>query len=359
MDNNKKIKVFIVDDQRVVRNVIRKMITTDPRIEVVGEASNPFEASELIPEKEPDVLTLDVEMPRMDRMEFLRKLMPQYPIPVIMVSSTTEEGSEKAILAMQYGAVDFVTKPDGGAITLESTQAELIQKIKTASTINIDRWLKQLKYKSLPLINNPMAGKSGKSKYNLVAIGASTGGVTAIRQVLSTVPRDFPCIVITQHMPPGFTATFAKGVSKDFGLDVREAKDQDIIQTGRIYVAPGDFHLVVNKRNGINHTVGLTRAEKVNGHRPSVDVLFHSIVDNKLASETIGVILTGMGMDGAKGLLAMREAGSRTIGESEQSALIYGMPKVAYEIGGVEEQLPLSQMVNKIKNYLNYSGQYV
>jgi|JI10StandDraft_1071094.scaffolds.fasta_scaffold06311_4 two-component system chemotaxis response regulator CheB len=359
MDNNKKIKVFIVDDQRVVRNVIRKMITTDPQIEVVGEASNPFEASELIPEVEPDVLTLDVEMPRMDGVEFLKKLMPQYPIPVIMVSSTTEEGSEKAIQAMQNGAVDFVTKPDGGAITLESTQEELIQKIKNASTVNIERWLKQVKYKSYAPTLNPTAVKSFKSKYNLIAIGASTGGVTAIRQVLSTVPKDFPCIVITQHMPPGFTATFAKGVSKDYGLDVREAKDQDLIQTGRIYIAPGDYHLIVNRRNGNTHTVGLTRAEKVNGHRPSVDVLFHSIVENKLANETIGVILTGMGMDGAKGLLAMREAGSRTLGESEQSALIYGMPKVAYELGGVEEQLSLSQMVPKLKTYLNYSGQYV
>ncbi len=359
MDSNRKIKVFIVDDQRVVRNIIKKMITSDPQIEVVGEASNPYEASELIPELEPDVLTLDVEMPRMDGVEFLRKLMPQYPIPVIMVSSTTEEGSEKAILAIQYGAVDFVTKPDGGAFTLESTQVELIQKIKTASTINIDRWLKHLKYKSLPLVANPNAGKQHKSKYNLIAIGASTGGVTAIREVLSTVPKDFPCIVITQHMPPGFTATFAKGVSKDFGLDVREAKDLDLIQAGRIYIAPGDFHLVVNRRNGINHTVGLTQTEKVNGHRPSVDVLFHSIVENKLAPETIGIILTGMGMDGAKGLLAMRDAGSRTIGENEQSALIYGMPKVAHDIGAVEEQLPLSMMVSKLKTYLNYSGLYV
>lgn len=359
MDNNRKIKVFVVDDQRVIRNVIKKMLATDPQLEVVGEASNPFEASELIPEVEPDVLTLDVEMPRMDGVEFLSKLMPQYPIPVIMVSSTTEEGSERAIQAMQNGAIDFVTKPDGGAITLENTQDELIQKIKAAAFVDMNRWLAHLKYKALTATPPPSNAKRPKSKYNLIAIGASTGGVTAIRQVLSTVPKDFPCIVITQHMPPGFTATFAKGVSKDYGLDVREAKDQDPIQPGRIYVAPGDYHLVVNKRNGINHTVGLTRSDKVNGHRPSVDVLFYSIVENKLAPETIGVILTGMGADGAKGLLAMRDAGSRTLGESEHSCLIYGMPKAAYDIGAVEEQLALSQMVPKLKTYLNYTGSYV
>lgn len=354
--DNKKIKVFIIDDQRVVRNVIKKMLSTDPDILVVGEASNPFEASELIPEVEPDVLTLDVEMPRMDGVEFLRKLMPQYPIPVIMVSSTTEEGSEKAILAMQYGAVDFVTKPDGGALALENTQAALIQKIKEASTVNIERWLRKTKFIPREPSRIRQSSKIERSKYNLIAIGASTGGVTAIRQLLSEVPRDFPCMVITQHMPPGFTATFAKGVSKDFGLDVKEAQNQDLIQTGRIYIAPGDYHLVVNKRNGLNHTVGLLKTDKVNGHRPSVDVLFSSIVENKLAQETIGIILTGMGMDGAKGLLALREAGARTIGETEQSALIYGMPKVAHDIGAVEEQLPLSQMVSRLKYFLNYSS---
>ena len=352
--DNRKIKVFIIDDQRVVRNVIKKMLSTDPDIVVVGEASNPFEASELIPEVEPDVLTLDVEMPRMDGVEFLRKLMPQYPIPVIMVSSTTEEGSEKAFLAMQYGAFDFVTKPDGGALALENTQSELIQKIKEASTINIERWLRQTKFRPNELNQNQKLGKSEKSRFSLIAIGASTGGVTAIRQLLSEVPRDFPCIVITQHMPPGFTTTFAKGVSKDFGLDVREAQNQDLVQAGRIYIAPGDYHLIVNKRNGLNHTVSLTKGD--NGHRPSVDVLFSSIVENKLAGETIGVILTGMGMDGAKGLLALREAGAKTIGENEQSALIYGMPKVAYDIGAVEEQLPLSQMVSRLKYFLNYSS---
>lgn len=359
MDNNRKIKVFVIDDQRIIRNVIKKMLATDPGLEVVGEASNPFEASELIPEVEPDVLTLDVEMPKMDGVEFLSKLMPQYPIPVIMVSSTTEEGSEKAIQAIQNGAIDFVTKPDGGALTLEHTQEELIQKIKAAAFIDMDKWLAHLKYKTIAATNQTVNHNRPKSKYNLIVIGASTGGVTAIRQVLSTVPKDFPCILITQHMPPGFTATFAKGVSKDFGLDVREARDEDPIQNGRIYIAPGDFHMVVNKRIGINHTVGLNQKDKVNGHRPSVDVLFSSVVENKLAPETIGVILTGMGMDGAKGLLAMRDAGSRTLGESEHSALIYGMPKAAYDIGAVEEQLSLNQIIPKLKTYLNYSGSYV
>ncbi|MBK8397066.1 MAG: chemotaxis response regulator protein-glutamate methylesterase [Leptospiraceae bacterium] len=355
--DNKKIKVFIVDDQRVVRGVIKKMLSTDPDIIVVGEASNPFEASELIPDLDPDVLTLDVEMPRMNGVEFLQKLMPQYPIPVIMFSSTTEEGSEKAFLAMRYGAIDFVTKPDGGANSLENTQTELIQKIKNASTVNMEKWLRKIKLRPQDS-NARKLGSQETTKHNLIAIGASTGGVTAIRQILSDIPNDFPCIVITQHMPPGFTSTFAKGVAKDFGLDVREAQNQDLIQRGRIYIAPGDFHLVVNKRNGVSHTVGLTKADKVNGHRPSVDVLFSSIVENKLAQETIGIILTGMGMDGAKGMLALREAGAKTIGESEQSALIYGMPKVAYDIGGVEEQLNLSQMVPRLKHYLNYSSSY-
>ncbi|MCB1158048.1 MAG: chemotaxis response regulator protein-glutamate methylesterase [Leptospiraceae bacterium] len=350
--NDEKIKVFIIDDQKIVRNIIKKILSSDPDFVVVGEASNPYEASELIPDAEPDVLTLDVEMPRMDGVEFLKKLMPQYPIAVLMLSSTTEEGSEKAITAMKYGAVDFITKPDGMILKLEAIQDELIHKLKIAAKIDIEKFLYQLELKKKYSLPNKTSGK--KNAYKYIAMGASTGGVTAIRQILSDIPKRFPGIIIVQHMPAGFTNNFAKSVSKEFDLNVQEAKNEDILEDGKIYIAPGDYHVVLKRKQG-KCVINLLSTDKVNGHRPSVDVLFHSIAENNLAPETLAVILTGMGADGAKGMLALRNAGSKTIGQDEVSSLIYGMPKVANDIGGVDEQISLTQIASKMKYYINYS----
>lgn len=329
-----KIKVLIIDDSLIFRETVAKGIGNDQGIEVVGTAADVFIARDKILDLEPDVLTLDVQMPRMNGIEFLKKLMPQYPLPVVMVSSV----SEHVFDALNAGAVDFVTKPDIRAQrTLDSFINELIIKIKIASMAKVGHLKKD--YVGYQLAE----GHDSPNPNTIIAIGASTGGTEAIYEVIRALPRDMPGIVVVQHMPPVFTGMYAARLNQSCRMEVKEAQNGDLILPGKVLIAPGgEYHMRVNCRaNG--YIVELVKGDKVNGHCPSVDVLFNSIA-NKVGENAIGVILTGMGYDGAKGLLNMKKAGAMTIGQDEQSCVVYGMPKVAYDIGGVTKQTTLKNI---------------
>lgn len=330
----KRIKVLIVDDSIVFREMLAREISFDPAIEVVGKAANPYEASDMIVELEPDVLTVDVEMPRMNGIEFVRRLMPQYPIPVVMISALNTAVFE----ALQAGAVDFVCKPESGSTdrTVKAFVNELIIKIKIASTAKVGDEKSELKY------NHSIASVGAGSNKKIVAIGASTGGTEAINYIIRNLPVDMPGILIVQHMPPVFTRMFAERLNDTCPLEVREARDGDRILPGLVLIAPGEYQMTV-AHAGANYTVKCRPGERVNGHCPSVDVLFHSVAEQYKAN-SVGIILTGMGYDGAKGLLAMRQKGARTIGQDERTSIVYGMPKVAYNIGAVERQSSLEKI---------------
>ncbi len=331
--NNKKIRVLVVDDSLVFRETIARGIGKDKGIEVVATAPDPFVARDKIIEFEPDVMTLDVEMPKMDGIEFLRRLMPQYPLPVVVVSAV----SSSVFDALNAGAVDFVTKPDSRfGSSMDSLINELIVKIKIASTAKLGHW------KENKNVDNVLGSTNAKNKNVIIAIGASTGGTEAIYEVIRKFPEDMPGVVIVQHMPPVFTKMYAERLNNTCSLNVREAKTGDIVVPGTVLIAPGDHHMKLRKGGGV-YSVECFKGEKVNGHCPSVDVLFDSV--SKVAGRNaIGIILTGMGSDGAKGLLEMRRNGAKTIGQDEQSSVVYGMPKVAYDIGAVEKQAPISDI---------------
>ena len=340
MNIKKKIRVLVVDDSIVYRELISKGISEDPGIDVVATAIDPYDARDKIIEYQPDVMTLDVEMPKMNGIEFLRKLMPQYPIPVIVISSA----SKSVFDALNAGAVDFVAKPDMNAgRNIESYINELVIKIKIASTANLSHWKKDLK---------KVISYEKKSCWNnkLIAIGASTGGTEAIFSVLKSLPKDMPGIVIVQHMPPVFTNMYAQRLDNNVALRVKEAETGDIVQQGCALIAPGDAHMKVVK-SGSTYKVVCFKGEKVNGHCPSVDVLFNSVAQ-EAGKNAIGVILTGMGYDGAKGLLSMRKNGARTVGQDQHSSVVYGMPKVAYDLGAVEEQAALVNIPKIIYSFL-------
>lgn len=338
-----KIKVLVVEDSIVFRELLVRCLKTDPALEVVATASNPYEARDAIIEYNPDVMTLDVELPRMSGIEFLQKLMPQYPVPTVMISSL----SDAVFDAMDAGAVDFVNKPSGlSAEQLNNfMKTELITKIKIASTVKVGN-LKKLK----PMPQVPV-GVNSSDNVQVVAIGASTGGTEAIFDVVKRFNRDIPGVVIVQHMPPGFTKMYAERLDNQCKVAVKEAENGDILERGKVLIAPGDKHMKLTRVGGL-YRVECFDDEKVSGHRPSVDVLFKSVA-KAAASDAVGVILTGMGSDGAKGLLAMRKAGAHTIGEDEKSCVVYGMPKVAYDIGAVEHQCPLENVAAKIYSTLN------
>lgn len=342
MKVSRKIKVLIVDDSLLFRETLAKEIAKDFGIEVIGTAENPFVARDKILELRPDVVTLDVEMPKMDGIAFLKKLMPQYPLPVIVVSSVGANVFE----ALDAGAVDFVTKPDisktGG---MNSFINELIVKIKIASTAKVGSFKKD--YEAVKIISNHGVDISN----TILAIGASTGGTEAIYSIITALPRDMPGILIVQHMPPVFTKLYADRLNNSCMLEVKEAQDGDQVKPGRVLVAAGDFHMRLAKGPG-GYFVKCAQGERVNGHCPSVDVLFDSVAD-VAKDKAIGVILTGMGADGAKGLLNMRKQGAYTIGQDEKSSTVYGMPMVAYNIGAVAKQLPLNKIAEEICSHLS------
>lgn len=334
------IRVLIVDDSATARAVLRDILENDPDIEVVGSASDAYVARDKIVELRPDVICLDVEMPRMDGITFLRRLMHYVPIPVVMVSSLTQNGAKTTLEALEAGAVDFVPKPHSHIYDgKDEMRDELLTKIKMASRVRVHQ-------RALQSIRQANTTSLAETTNKILAIGASTGGTEALKKVLMGLPRNAPGTVIVQHMPANFTAPFAERLNALCAMEVREARNGDSITPGVVLIAPGDYHMVV-RRSGARYYVEIGSGDKVSGHRPSADVLLNSVA--KIAgANAIGVILTGMGGDGARGLLAMRNAGARTIGQDEASCIVYGMPKVAYELGAVERQLPLSKIAEGI-----------
>jgi two-component system chemotaxis response regulator CheB len=334
----------------LVRELLTAGLAKDPELEVVGSAANPFIARDKIVELRPDVLTLDVEMPRMDGVDFLRRLMPQYPIPVIMVSALTQKGAQITLEALEAGAIDFVTKPSTDvARGLNQMLADLRQKIKMAAQVDLSAWKHRAVRREKP---GPVVVRTALSESTdkVIAIGASTGGTEAIRRVISTFPANMPGIVIVQHMPPGFTKHFSDNLNEICEMDVQEAQTGDRVMPGRVLIAPGGKHMTVRRSGGI-YLVDCQEGENVNGHCPSVDVLFHSVA-RYVAGNAVGVILTGMGGDGADGLLAMRQAGAKTIAQDEASCVVFGMPKVAIERGAVERIGPLDSIPQLIVSTL-------
>lgn len=343
MYSSKKIKVLVIDDSLLFRETVARGIGTDKGIEVVGTAADPYQARDKIIELEPDVLTLDIEMPKMSGIEFLKKLMPQYPLPVVVVSAL----SDNVFKALDAGAVDFVAKPGGLKTSgMEIFINELIVKIKIASlakvSIHKNEYINEIADKCNCVVREEM----------IIAIGASTGGTEALYDIIKSMPRDMIGIVIAQHMPPLFTKMYAERLNNSCKMQVEEAKHGDLITPGKVLIAPGDYHMKVNKK-GKSYIVELSKEDKVNGHRPSVDVLFNSVAE-KAGSKSIGVILTGMGYDGAKGLMNMKKKGALTIGQDEKSCIVYGMPKVAYDIGAVLEQIPLCKIPQRILSYIKW-----
>jgi two-component system chemotaxis response regulator CheB len=334
------IRVLIVDDSATARAVLKEILSSDPAIEVVATAADAYIARDKIVDLKPDVVCLDVEMPRMDGITFLKKLMHYMPVPVIMVSSLTQSGAKTTLDALEAGAVDFVPKPhsyiyDGK----DEMRSELLEKIKSAAKAKV---FQRVMRRHEQANTTSLAETTNK----IVAIGASTGGTEALKDVLMALPRNAPGTVVVQHMPANFTGPFADRLNTLCAMEIREARNGDSIVPGVVLIAPGDYHMVV-RRSGARYYVEIGNGDKVSGHRPSADVLLNSVA--KIAgSNAIGVILTGMGGDGARGLLAMRNAGAKTIGQDEASSVVYGMPKVAYELGAVEKQMPLLKIAQGI-----------
>ncbi len=339
------IKVLIVDDSIVFRELLVQNLGRDPAIQVVGTARDPFEARDAILALKPDVMTLDIELPRMNGIEFLRKLMPQYPLPVVVISSL----SDKVFDAMNAGAVDFVAKPAvSSRKQLEDfVRNELLVKIKIASSARISNIKKSV------MLNHANPERMSVNRGNLVvAIGASTGGTEAIFHVVKGFGKDIPGIVCVQHMPPGFTQMYAKRLDDECQIRVKEAETGDRVLPGHMLIAPGgDRHMRLVKVGG-SYQVEIKPGPRVNGHCPSVEVLFDSVA-KAAGPDAVGIILTGMGGDGAKGLLAMRKAGARTIGQDESTCVVYGMPKVAYDLGAVEYQEKLTDIAQRTYALLN------
>lgn len=337
----RKIRVLVIDDSLVFRETVARGIANDPGIEVVGTAADVFDARDKIIELEPDVLTLDVEMPRMNGIEFLKRLMPQYPLPVVMVSAV----SDSVFDALNAGAVDFVNKPDAAPRSMDHFINELIVKVKIASMAKVGHLKKE--YAGTKITG----GVGEKNRNAIIAIGASTGGTEAICEVVQAFPRDMPGVVIVQHMPPVFTRMYAQRLNNSCQMEVKEAESGDKIVAGRVLVAAGDKHMKVVRKGGV-YSVECFHGEKVSGHCPSVDVLFHSVAD-AAGPDAIGVILTGMGYDGAKGLLKMKQKGAMTIGQDEASSVVYGMPKVAYDIGAVVKQSSLRNIPQLVYSWIS------
>ncbi len=338
--NAKKIKVLVVDDSLLFREFIRRSLSTDPVIEVVALAGDPFEARDQILRFEPDVMTCDIEMPRMNGIEFLRRLLPQHAIPVVVVSTI----SEAVLDAMRAGAVDFVEKPNMGRVhDVEQFIRLLISKVKAAAQARVAHPAHALPGEQL---NQAAVKPSDK----LIVVGASTGGTEAIFQLLSSLPEQMPGFVIVQHIPAEFSRMYAARLNATTKFQVKEAESGDYVDKGKVLIAPGDKHVRLKKVGG-RFRVECLPGERINGHCPSVDVLFESAA-KEAGTQAIGIILTGMGYDGARGLLALRRKGARTIGQNEKSSVVYGMPKVAFELGAVEKQASLQDMPRMLLSML-------
>ncbi len=335
------IRVLIVDDSAIVRQVLRKQLSLDPEITVVATAPDPYVARDMILEHQPDVLTLDMEMPRMDGISFLRKLMHYHPIPTVVVSSLTPRGGELAMQALAAGAVEVMCKPKA-AYSVGDMARELARTLKVVARANVARKPAEIPPPHFRGAAAPLA----RTTHQILAIGASTGGVQALGEVLGALPPDLPGIMVAQHMPEAFTASFAAQLNRDTALDVKEARDGDSLTPGTVLIAPGNRHLLLGRSGARYHAV-LRDGPAVSGHRPSVDVMFRSVARTAGRNAT-GVILTGMGKDGAKGLLEMKEAGAHTIAQDEASCIVFGMPKVAIELGATDEVVPLGAVAGRL-----------
>lgn len=338
----RSIRVLIIDDSAIVRKVMSQELSKYPDIEVVGTAPNPYVGRDKIVSLEPDVITLDIEMPRMDGITFLRKLMKHYPLPVIVVSALTPKGSGLSLEALEIGAVDVVAKP-GGSYTVGDISQDLAQKIRIAARANVRGRQQEKERESAP----PEVCTALRQTTNkVIAIGASTGGTEALKKVLTHMPPNAPGIVIVQHMPANFTSAFAMRLNDVCAMSVKEAENNDAVTPGRVLIAPGNYHMIF-RRSGARYYVEIKDGPMVHHQRPAVDILFKSTA-RYAGSNAIGVILTGMGADGAQGLLEMRQAGARTLAQDEQSCVVYGMPKEAVKNGAVERELPLGRIAEEI-----------
>jgi two-component system chemotaxis response regulator CheB len=344
----RRVRVLVVDDSAVVRSVFSQGLAKDPRIEVVGTAPDPFVARDLLLATEPDVVTLDVEMPRMDGITFLRKIMRYRPTPVIVVSSLTAAGGELAMEALAAGACEVMCKP-GASYSVGDMTEDLAEKVKAVAAAGVRRVAEPPPEASADEVR-PLA----RTTNQVVAIGASTGGTVAIERILAALPPDAPGILVTQHMPELFTSHFARRLRDASRLDAREAASGDSVVPGVVLVAPGNRHLVL-RRSGARYLVDVKDGPRVNRHRPSVDVTFRSVA-RTAGRNAVGVLLTGMGADGAQGLLSMREAGARTIAQDEASCVVFGMPKAAIDLGAAERVLPLPAIAAEILRAASEAG---
>lgn len=350
----KKIRVLIVDDSAVVRQTLQELLSGDPDIIVIGTAADPFLAAEKIENEIPDVMTLDIEMPKMDGLTFLQRIMSQCPIPVVICSSLAVEGSESALRALDYGAVEIITKPRMGTKNfLEESRIAICDAVKAAYLSNVKKKLSlptliQPKLSADAVLTKPNSSAMIETTEKVVVVGASTGGTEALKTFLESLPLDSPAIVIVQHMPENFTSAFAKRLDGICRITVKEAADGDTLIRGRALIAPGNHHLLL-KRSGARYYVEIKEGPLVSRHRPSVDVLFRSAA-RYAGKNAVAVIMTGMGDDGAKGMFELKEAGAYTIAQDEKSCVVFGMPHEAIKLGGVDKILPLDNIAGSVLN---------
>ena len=340
--SSQKIRVLIVDDSAIVRKIFTEELSKEPDIEVVATAPDPYVARDKIVLLKPDVVTLDIEMPRMDGLTFLKKLMRYYPLPVIVVSSLTPKGSKMALEALEEGAVEVLSKP-GGAYSVGDMSVQLKERIRAAARV------KMLRPSPSDVTRAPvkmMTNGLSETTQKIIAIGASTGGTEALKEVLVPMPANAPGILVVQHMPAHFTTAFAERLNEICSVQVREARDGDSVISGQALIAPGNFHMLL-RRSGARYYVAVKEGPFVHHQRPSVDVLFNSVAQYA-GKNAVGVILTGMGADGAQGLLKMKQAGAKTIAQDEESCVVFGMPKEAIKAGAVDRIVPLSQICQEV-----------
>jgi two-component system chemotaxis response regulator CheB len=357
----KRIRVLIVDDSATVRQVLAEVLSSDPEIEVLGIASDPFVAAARIRDEIPDVITLDVEMPRMDGITFLRKLMAQHPIPVVMCSSLVESGSETLMQALEAGAVDIILKPKTGiGAHLAEAREHICNVVKGAAQARVGRRRDhaaapasgpEKKLTADAMLPPAASGAMARTTESIICMGASTGGTESLREVLEALPSDVPGIVIVQHMPEKFTASFARRLDSLCAMDVKEAADGDVVLRGRVLIAPGNLHTMI-ERSGARYYVSVKEGPLVARHRPSVDVLFRSAA-RSVGSNAVGVIMTGMGDDGARGMAEMKAAGAFTIAQDEATSIVFGMPKEAIAHGGVDKIVALHHIAQEIRRAAN------
>lgn len=340
---SQKIKVLVVDDSKFIRTLFTGLLNEYPDIEVVGSAEDPYDAREKIKTLNPDVLTLDVEMPKMDGISFLEKIMKLRPMPVVMASTLTKEGADVTIRALELGAIDYVTKPSSTFIQSGITELgnSLADKIRVAANANV-RAAQDMSHPHIP----QHITEHSFDKNKIIAIGASTGGVEAIREVITRLPANSPPVLITQHMPEKFTEMFAKRLDNITKIKVQEAQDGMLLKAGNAYIAPGNYQMGVVKDQSKGFKIKISDSDPVSGHKPSVDYMFDSVA-SVIGDKAVGIILTGMGKDGANGMLKMKQSGSYNIGQSQDSCVVYGMPKAANDSGAVDLELPVEKIADE------------